>query len=207
MKQRLLGLKALLVAMLAMFAASQAAARTATYVGDALMPPGSGAALSTSGDNAGLFLAQGATFALYFDQPFGEVKNGDNISIFTLAPSVGKVRFSVSFGVYNAGAPTIVTSRQVNAGGSISTTNLFQQGCAVLGGCDYIEITIDKLQGGATGAEIDYVDVNGEVTYVASPTPEPGAWALMILGFSGIAMRMKALRRRTHLPAAPPQFG
>ena len=205
--QRLRGFNILLTACCAFLcAAPMAHARTATFVAPTPITAGDAAALSLSGDGAGYFMGAGASFGLLFDEPFGLVQNEDDISIFTLAPSVGNVRLNVSFVSYNPGAPSFVRSRSVNAGNSIGVGNLFQQGCAVLGGCDYIEVTVERLQGGAAGAEIDYVDVNGEVTTVAAPTPEPGAWALMIIGFAALAWRLKAVRRNGALRTsrAPP---
>ena len=49
---------------------------------------------------------------------------------------------------------------------------------------------------GAPGAVVDYVSVNGEPTEVIEPTPEPAVWAMMMLGFAGVAWRMKAARRK-----------
>lgn len=171
-----------------------AQARTATYVSPPRYDPAAIAAVSTSGDAAGLVVALNQTFALVFDQPFGVVKNTDNITIFTLEPERGDARATVSFGVFNNGAPIIVRTQNVNAGNRVSISNLFQQGCSVFGGCDYIAITTTRARNGATGVPVDYISVNGEVTDVQSPTPEPNIWALMIVGFVSVAWRLKAAR-------------
>ena len=186
-----------LVLMIASVASAEAA--TATYVAPANLDASSVTALSTSGDSAGASLGLGDTLALVFDSPFATAP-GDNVSVFTLRPDVGAARFRIRFGVFNNGAPTFVFSRNRRAGARLSVNNLFQRGCSAFGGCDYIEITLTRTRRGATGAEVDYVSVDGEVTEVASPTPGPGAWAMMIVSFAGTGWRLKALRRRRVLP-------
>lgn len=187
----------LIAAFAAMLAfASTAEARTATY--DSSMPftPGPMTALSTPGDGAGQFVPLNQWFSLLFTQPYG-VSKTDTVSIFTL-PSAGKgagATLTVSFGRYNNGRPIYVDSKTVNAGATLTVGNLFQRGCSAFGGCDYIFIQTTKTKGGATGATVDYVSVNGETTDVAAPTPEPETWALMIIGFAGVAWRLKARKR------------
>jgi len=176
-------------------ASSPARAETATYVAPAFLDQPTLTALSTSGDSAGALLGLGETLALVFDNLFATTRADDSVSIFTLAPDNGWARASVRFGVYNYGAPTIVFSRNIRAGRTLTINNLFNRGCSAFGGCDYIEILTTRLRGGANGVEVDYVDVNGAVTTVTAPTPEPASWALMILGFCLIAWRLKAARR------------
>ena len=172
---------------------SAARADTATYVLPSDITTAEVSALSTAGDNSGAFLGLFETLALVFDTPFATAR-GQNISIFTQAPASGNVFFDISIGVYNGGTPTFVQTQSIRAGRSFSRSNLFQRGCSAFGGCDYIEITIDRTNGGATGAEIDYVEIQGEVTEVTSPTPEPSAWALMIAAFTLTGWRLKAMR-------------
>ena len=181
-------------------AAGRAEARTATYVAPASIAPGPLAALSTKGDKAGYVVGLDQTLALVFDQRFGGIKGSDKITVFTLAPSQGDARAIVSFGVYNNGSPIIVRAHSVNAGSSLTISNLFQLGCAIFQGCNYISITTDRARKGAAGTTIDYIDVNGEVTDVTAPTPEPSVWALMIVGFVAVAWRLKTAR-----PARSPQ--
>ncbi len=156
--------------------------------------PGPMGALSVGGDGAGQSVSLGQWFSLLFAQPFGVLKS-DSISIFTLAPPIGTATLTISFGRFNGGSPTYVDSRTVSAGNTLTINNLFQKGCSALGGCDFIFIQTTKAKGGATGATVDYVSVNGEPTEVTAPTPEPATWAMMILGFAGIAWRLKAQRR------------
>lgn len=192
-----LGIKG--ISLIAAFAATlafapAAKARTATY--DSSMPftPGPMTALSTPGDGAGQSVPLNQWFSLLFTQPFG-VSKTDSVSVYTLPSTGGVATLSISFGRYNNGSPVFVDTKSVNAGGALTVSNLFQRGCSAFGGCDYIFIQTTKTKGGATGATVDYVSVNGETTDVAAPTPEPETWALMIIGFAGVAWRLKARKR------------
>lgn len=171
----------------------QARASTATFVQPATLTPEALTGVSTAGDGAGVFLGLGETLALVFDQPFGVVRR-QGVSIFTLPSDQGRAFFTFSFGSYNNGSPVIAFSRQRRAGRTLNINNPFGQGCSALGGCDYIEITLIRTARGSSGAEVDYVTVDGQVTTVTSPTPEPSAWALMIIGFVFTAWRLKQHR-------------
>ncbi len=181
----------------ALLAPSAASAATATFVSSTTPGPNDLTTLSTAGDNDGPLVTLGEWIGLVFSQPFG-VSKTDSVSIFTLAPPAGTARLTINFGVWNGGSPIFIESKIVNAGGSLSTGNLLQKGCSAFGGCDFIQITTTRQNKNAPGALVDYVDVNGQVTTVTAPTPEPAAWLLMILGFWAVAARLKALRRRTH---------
>lgn len=186
---------AAIVAAAALILASRPAeAATATYDSSMAFTPGPMTALSTPGDGLGQLTPLGEWFSLLFSQPFG-VSKTDTVSIFTLAPPVGDARLTISFGAFNGGAPVFVETKTVNAGNTLTVNNLFQRGCSALGGCDFIFITTTRQRNGATGATVDYVSVNGQPTDVTAPTPEPSIWAMMILGFAGVAWRMKAMRR------------
>jgi hypothetical protein len=178
----------------AMAALSPAQAGTAIFDASTPFTPGPMTALSTPGDNAGQFVGLGQWMSLLFAQPFG-VSKTDTVSIFTLPPPTGNARLTVSFGLFNNGSPIFVDTKNVNAGNTLSVGNLFQQGCSAFGGCDFIFITTSRARSGATGATVDYVSVNGAPTDVTAPTPEPSVWAMLLLGFSGIAWRLKARRR------------
>ncbi len=195
-RYQLIGVQYILLAVMACGLSAPAAASTATYVEPANLSSQTEINLSTAGDNAGAFLGLGDTLALVFDEAFGAVRR-EGISIFTLPPSRGAVFFSFSFGTYNNGSPVFAFSNQVRAGRNFTVNNPFARGCSALGGCDYIEITVTRTRGGATGAEVDYVAVDGQVTQVTSPTPEPSAWALMISGFLTVAWRLKHTRRKS----------
>lgn len=178
----------------AMAALSPAQAGTAIFDASTPYAPGPMTALSTAGDNAGQFVGLGQWMSLWFAQPFG-VSKTDTVSIFTLAPPTGTATLSISFGRFNNGRPIFADTKNVNAGNTLTVGNLFKKGCSALGGCDFIFITGTKAKGGATGATVDYVSVNGAPTDVTAPTPEPSVWAMMLIGFAGIAWRLKARRR------------
>ena len=178
-----------LVASLAL--CTNATAATATFLSPSQISETEVSALSTSGDNSGFFLSESSVLTIVLDTPFATTRADNNISIFTLAPPSGTALVTVSFGSFNNGSPQIVRSRQVQAGSSVDVGNLFQRGCGVLGGCDYIEIVTTRTRRGAEGATIDYIEVNGEVVEVSAPTPEPATWLLMIIAFSFVAARAK----------------
>lgn len=65
--------------------------------------------------------------------------------------------------------------------------------CAGLGGCD---VFIVQAWGGGTTFRLD-----GTLgPSMLGPNPEPSAWALMILGFVGVAWRLKQKRRSAFTP-------
>lgn len=175
--------------------ADPAFARTATFTSSSPYDQAALTSFSTAGDGAGPLLTLDNWIALVFDQPFG-TERGDTVSIFTLPPPAGDARLTVSFGSLIAGLPVIIETRSFNAGNTLTIGNLFQQGCFALGGCNYIFIETTRQRRGAPGATVDYVSVNGEPTEVVEPTPEPAVWAMMMMGFAGVAWRMKAERRR-----------
>lgn len=175
--------------------AGPAFARTAEFSASTAYAPSSLTALSSATDGAGALVTLDNFIALLFDQPFGTARS-DTVSIFTLRPPIGDARLTVSFGRIVAGLPVFVDTRSFNAGNTLTVNNLFQQGCFALGGCNYIFIETTRQRRGAPGATIDYVSVNGEPTEVVEPTPEPAVWAMMMLGFAGVARRMKRVRRQ-----------
>ncbi|MFN3960345.1 MAG: hypothetical protein ACK4NP_10575 [Parvularculaceae bacterium] len=178
-----------------------AAARTATFYSSTPYDDAALASLSSATDRAGPTVSLNNWIALLFETPFGTSRS-DNVSIFTLPPRVGDARITVSFGRLIAGLPVFVETKSFNAGNTFSIGNLFQQGCFALGGCNYIFIRTTRQRGGAPGAIIDSARDTGEPPAVVAPTPEPAAWAMMMLGFAGVAWRMKAARRRRRtLPA------
>jgi hypothetical protein len=176
-------------------------ARTATFTSSSGYDDTTLGAFSAAGDGAGALLTLDNWIALLFETPFGTSRS-DTVSIFTLPPPVGDARLTVSFGRIDGGLPVFVETKSFNAGGTLTINNLFQQGCFALGGCNYIFIETTRQRRGAPGAVIDYVSVNGEPTEVVEPTPEPAVWAMMMMGFAGIAWRMKATRRARALGVA-----
>lgn len=177
------------------FVATPAFARTASFTSSQSYDDSALGAFSTAGDSAGALLTLDNWIALLFETPFGTARS-DTVSIFTLPPPVGDARLTVSFGRIVGGLPVFVDTRSFNAGNTLTVNNLFQRGCFALGGCNYIFIETTRQRRGAPGAVVDYVSVNGEPTEVIEPTPEPAVWAMMMLGFAGVAWRMKAARRK-----------
>lgn len=62
---------------------------------------------------------------------------------------------------------------------------VYSPGCAAIGGCNAVAFGNSTFS--AAGARFGVSTVGA--------TPEPGAWALMIIGFVGVAARLKAARR------------
>ena len=179
---------------LPMVAAAPAHALTASFSSSQTMTNTQIQSLSRTQDAAGPFVSLGQWIGLLFSQPFATTR-GETVSVFTLAPSTGSAQFSVSIGRYNNGAPAFVSTRNIAAGSTLTVTNLFQSGCSVFGGCDFIQITARNGNRGATGASVDYVSVNGEAVIATSPTPEPSTWAMMMTGFFLVAWRAKTIAR------------
>jgi hypothetical protein len=193
-------LSSCLSAMFALSLPTAAKAATAVFSSSTAYPTGTAGALSTAGDSAGALVSLNNWIGLLFAAPFGASRS-DTVSIFSVAPTVGNARLTISVGRYNGGTPTYVDTRSVNAGNALTFTNLFQQGCAALGGCDFLYITTTRQRAGAPGATVDYLSVNGGVVTVTEPAPEPSTWALLILGFIALAWRLTA-RRRGYSPSS-----
>lgn len=62
----------------------------------------------------------------------------------------------------------------------------FQTACLGIGGCNALAIGNSTFS--ANGAQFF-------ASSLAATSPEPGAWALMMIGFAGVGWRLKALRR------------
>ena len=152
------------------------------------------AALSSQTDNAGALLGLGQTFTFRFDTAFATEAPGV-LTVSTLGNLPGISRAEIRIGSFNNNNPQFVVTNTIVGGGTRTINNLFNRGCNVFGGCDFIEITTVFSRRGSPGIEVDYVLVDGEVVEVTSPTPEPGTWALLILGFTVTAARIKAVRR------------
>lgn len=196
----------MMLAAVTLCAPGTAFAATAVYVADAEIDAGTLEDLSTADDDAGYLIALNETLGIILDPAIAsDAKN--NITIYTVAPSQGSAHATIRFGSYNNGDPIFVASRNVKAGSSVSVKNLLQNGCQLLGGCDYIEIITTRTNKGAGGVEVDYITVDGQVVEVASPTPEPKTWAMMIIAFILVAVRLKALRKRAFRPPSASASG
>ena len=87
------------------------------------------------------------------------------------------------------GFPTINVYQQVTGPGPLTLLlDPFAASCAALGGCNALIIGNSSLS--APGSSF-------RLSVLTASTPEPAAWAMMMLGFGAVAWRMKASRRRS----------
>ncbi len=85
------------------------------------------------------------------------------------------------------GFPTINLYAQVTGTGPLTLIlDPFAASCAALGGCNALIIGNSGFS--AAGSSF-------RLSVLTAATPEPAAWALMMLGFGAVAWRMKAVRR------------
>lgn len=94
-----------------------------------------------------------------------------------------------------AGTTTPLGAATMNLYAPVTGTGLltllldpFETSCAALGGCNALIIGNSTFS--AAGSSF-------RLSVLTGATPEPGAWALMMMGFGAVAWRMKARRRRT----------
>lgn len=84
------------------------------------------------------------------------------------------------------GATTNLYAQVTGAGPLTLLLDPFAASCAALGGCNALIIGNSTFS--SPGSSFRLSTLTGA-------TPEPGAWALMMLGFGAVAWRMKAARR------------
>ncbi|MGF1543947.1 MAG: PEP-CTERM sorting domain-containing protein [Parvularculaceae bacterium] len=135
-------------------------------------------------DGAGATIAAGGELVLDFGVPL----TGEAVSLFAL-PTDGFSFLSVSLGEVVGGVATFFPGSPLvglNAGGVLTTD--VASSCSFAPGSSCSLIRIQNLF--STGGEGFVVDAVSAVSTV----PEPGAWALMLLGFAGVAWRVKAAR-------------
>jgi len=155
--------------------------------------------------------------------PLFSVDVGDTVRIQFAAPfattgdAVVQVAFASPGIQYNFGAGQSIggastTLFQQNGLDSSSTLNLFSlffTGCGP--NCNYIDITPTAVNFGSAplvvssigfgtgftppGAGVASVFIDSVAPAVSS-APEPSAWLLMIAGFAGITLRLKAIRKK-----------
>jgi len=104
-----------------------------------------------------------------------------NGATFTSAISAGQT-------APNGGATANVYAQVTGTGLVTIFLDPFLTSCQSIGGCNAL------VFGNST------FSANGSfyrLSSLVAATPEPSAWALMLIGFAGIAARMKASRRRT----------
>lgn len=109
-----------------------------------------------------------------------------NGSTFTSATAAGQTAPN--------GSPTNNVYAQVTAAGVVTIFgDAFIASCQTIGGCNAIVFGNSTFSAGGSSFRL---------SSLAAATPEPSAWAMMMLGFAGVAWRMKVLRRRRHGPRA-----
>lgn len=93
------------------------------------------------------------------------------------------------------GAATANIYAQVTAAGLVTIfTDPFLASCQAIGGCNALVFGNSTFS--AAGSFF-------RISSLVAATPEPSTWAMMMLGFAGVAMRMKALRRRRSETGSP----
>ncbi|MGF1544026.1 MAG: PEP-CTERM sorting domain-containing protein [Parvularculaceae bacterium] len=186
----------------ALFAsATPAAALTASFVNNTTFNANDAAALS-SDDGVALTLGLNVVLELQTDELFAMSRANDDIAFFTLnPPGGGAPRLQIQIGVRdeNGDVGLVLTNTRTANGGVVRIRNLFREECAAFGGCNFIRLVTRRENRNDFGAQIDYIEADGTVIDVAAPTPEPGAWALMLIAFGGVAARLKARRREQAL--------
>lgn len=128
--------------------------------------------------------ASGDTFVSFL---LGNIADDGAGLAFTIAPTG-------SF-VAPDGSDSIFQFTQLPGAGLFTlSTDAFVPACNTIGGCNTIVLGTSGL--GAAGGS-SFTD-GGTLSFasVVASSPEPASWALMILGFLGVARQMKTHRRR-----------
>lgn len=182
----------LLSMVIVLFSATTAFAATTVYTDSSNFGPwpnalNSGNALGPA-NGVSAFIPNGGWVAFQETPTF----TAGNISLtFTSVTGAGTAFFYVGqsngAGWFTALNSVLVT---LTTGANLLTLTPAQSAfCTGLGGCD---VFVVQAFGGGTTLALDSA---------IGPNPEPSAWALMILGFIGVAGRLKALRRNNSAPA------
>jgi hypothetical protein len=107
------------------------------------------------------------------------------------------------------GSGSVLTQIQASVSGPVSEPIQFSLFSGTPGSGSFIDMSTlmigpsltDSLTPGSYFVQVDFIAVNKELLtggLEVSPVPEPGAWALMLIGFGGMGL---ALRRRAAKPA------
>lgn len=163
-------------------------------------------------DGDGYFVPRGQTLVVELATAFATNNFDQILNIYYSNPNRGRRLLGINFGYEVNGVVQWVLATpqffQTRGNGTLNLTG-FANSCSVAGGCTYLSFTAGS-QG--NGVVVDALGINGQILtpgQAAAPTPEPGTWALILLGFAAIAWRLKttktAARRRraniVHLPA------
>ena len=138
-------------------------------------------------DGAAASLSNGGWLAFQTDTSF---TNTDTSMQFLGLTGTGTIRFYVGTSNNNGwfSALNYITLQVVNGLVQINS-NVLNNFCTSLGGCDIF--IIQNISGG--NLQLDAADLS--VNFVA-PTPEPASWALMMVAFFLVALRLKAERKK-----------
>ncbi len=144
-------------------------------------------------DGAAAVIGSGGELVLQYDLPL----TGSDLALSVLE-NVGGVNFvQLSIGEVVGGVATFFGSTAVVDGGAGFTLSAdIANMCSVASATGCSLLRIQNLAGIGGGGL--FVDSLSAVTNV----PEPAAWLLMILGFAGVAARLKAVRNGDGLISA-----
>lgn len=139
----------------------------------------------------GLTIGQAGQAIYSFSAPV----SGANIQLFSLA-GPGAPRVRVSIGEVVAGVAVYSAELAFTGGGAGQFPLDLSTQCSTISaiGCSLLRI---RTIGGLGGGSFRLDGVSG-----VAAAPEPSAWALMLIGFCGLAWRMKQRRRRPNLTLA-----
>lgn len=91
-------------------------------------------------------------------------------------------------GLFPGPAPTDFVFTIDGAGDFALPNGIFSTSCGVIGGCNSVLLNVTSAAGFTAN--------------ILSAAPEPASWILMIMGFAGVAARLKTIRRQSQtLPA------
>jgi hypothetical protein len=187
--ERPLAVARIVIAVVSLLALFAAPARAATTVFGASVFSTSGSVLNAP--NA-LGAADGSSAQInrlgVLVLSLGAPATGANLTINGVRLTAGSV-VQISVGEV-VGGTAIFTAAQTFPGGfGTSATFDFSAGCALIAssGCSLLRVRVAGPPGSAF-----FLDGGSAL----SAAPEPQAWALMMLGFAGVAARLKSLRRR-----------
>jgi len=165
---------------------------------------GAAGAAAPAGDLLSVNL--GETARISFSTPFSSVAD----EVVRLSFASPGIQYSFRAGQTIAGVSTVVFS-QTGLDSSSSPVNffsLFFQGCSV--GCDFLEVEVTGVNFGSAPLVISSVGFtsgfgSGPTSFVSSiapvtgTAPEPHMWILMIIGFAGVALQLKQVRRSRNI--------
>ena len=156
-------------------------------------------------DGDGYFIPRGQTLVVELATAFATNSFDQILNIYYSNPNQGRRLLGINFGYEVNGTIQWVLPTpqffQTRGSGTLNLTG-FANSCSVAGGCTYLSFTAGPR---GNGYVVDALGVNGQILtpgQVAAPTPEPGTWGLILLGFAAIAWRLKTTKRAKRLRRA-----